>query len=221
MQTLSVSRLATVTLLACLCRCVPEPTCPRRTVSRLSSSSSTSNLDVPTMDVIRAIHSRSSIREYTSQPVLPQDYHAIVEAANRAPSAGNLQGYSIVSVTNPDLRRRLSQAALDQTHVLTAPLTLVFLADPNRSGSKYGSRGRDLYSVQDATIACAYAQLAAHALGYGTVWTGAFDEAAVAQVVRSPWGLKAVALLSIGRPAEVVHPSYRRVLSDIVKQETF
>jgi len=39
-----------------------------------------------------------------------------------------------------------------------------------------------LYCVQDATLAAAYAQLAATALGLATCWVGAFDEAAVRRV---------------------------------------
>jgi site-specific recombinase XerC len=48
-----------------------------------------------------------------------------------------------------------------------------------RSAAKYRERGARLYAIQDATIACAFAMLAATALGLGTVWVGAFDDVRV------------------------------------------
>jgi nitroreductase len=75
--------------------------------------------------------------------------------------------------------RRLTRAALDQASIAQAPLALVFCAQPERSAQKCGQRGRTLFSVQDATIACAYAQLAATALGLASAWIGAFDESRV------------------------------------------
>jgi hypothetical protein len=50
-----------------------------------------------------------------------------------------------------------------------APLVLVFCANPSRSVQRFGERSK-LFSVQDVTIAAAYAQLAVCVLGLSTVW---------------------------------------------------
>ena len=115
----------------------------------------------------------------------------------------------------------LAQAALDQQHVAGAPVVLVFLANPGRSASKYGGRGGDLYARQDATIACAHAQLAATALGLGCCWTGAFHPEVIRQIVRAPTGLEPVAMLSIGYPAEEPAATGRRAIEELVRWESF
>jgi FMN reductase [NAD(P)H] len=59
-----------------------------------------------------------------------------------------------------------------------------------------------LFSVQDATIATAYAQLAVYALGLSTVWVGAFDEIKVSEILKLPENHRAVSMLPIGFPNE-------------------
>ncbi|MBT5710155.1 nitroreductase, partial [Candidatus Poribacteria bacterium] len=100
-------------------------------------------------------------------------------------------------------------------------VVLVFLAHPLRSAPKYGSRGADLYSVQDATIACAYAQLAATDLGLSSCWIGAFAPEPVAEAVNAPKHLTPVAMLPLGYAAEEPGPTTRRGVRDIVTWETF
>jgi nitroreductase len=169
-------------------------------------------------DFFETVRARRSVRAYQSRPVEPAQLEAILDAANRAPSAGNLQGYEIHVVRDAAARRALARACLDQLFVAQAPVALVFCADPARSGAKYGRRGEELYCVQDATIAAAYAQLAAAALGLGTCWVGAFDETQVARVLRLRAGLRPVAILPVGWPAETPAPTPRRALSDLVRE---
>jgi nitroreductase len=124
------------------------------------------------MDFFDLIQKRHSIRAFTSQPVEEQKLHAILEAANRAPSAGNLQAYEIYMVSDPARLGLLADAALDQDFVAQAPLALVFCANPTRSAGKYGRRGTTLYCLQDASIACTFAHLAAAALGLASLFLG-------------------------------------------------
>jgi nitroreductase len=74
----------------------------------------------------------------------------------------------------------------------------------------------DLFEViQKRRFACAFAMLAATALGLGTVWVGAFDDAAVQRVLGRQ-DLLPVAILPIGYPAEQPEPTPRRSLDDLV-----
>ena len=131
------------------------------------------------MDFFTLMQNRRSVRAYLPKAVDQQRLDAILEAANRAPSAGNLQSYEICVVTRRSALRDLARASLDQAFIAEAPLALIFIANPTRAAAKYGRRGSSLFSIQDATIACTYAQLAATALGLATVWIGAFDESTV------------------------------------------
>ena len=73
-----------------------------------------------------------------------------------------------------------------------------------------------MYSVQDATIACTYAQLAATDLGYGCVWVGAFDENSVREILDLDSSLQPVAILPVGVPNEEPERNPRRDYNDIV-----
>ena len=124
--------------------------------------------------------------------------------------------YEILVVRDAAARRDLAHAALGQEFLSQVPVVLVFFAHPDRSGAKYRQRGVGLYSVQDATIACTYAQLAATALGLGTVWVGAFDDNAVVKALGTKPEWRPVALLPIGYAAESPPATPRRNLSDLV-----
>ncbi|MFN4217846.1 MAG: nitroreductase family protein [Candidatus Bipolaricaulia bacterium] len=169
------------------------------------------------MDFFTVLRERHSVRSFAERPVEPEKLQAILEAANRAPSAGNLQAYEIYVVTRPAVLKALMRAAFEQKFVAQAPVVLVFCAHPACSASSYGERGATLYSIQDATIACAYAQLAATALGLGSVWMGAFDEDAVRRALGIGDELVPVALLPIGYAAESPEITPRRALEDLVQ----
>ncbi|MCS6859843.1 MAG: nitroreductase family protein [Abditibacteriales bacterium] len=171
------------------------------------------------MDFFTVLQARRSIRAFHSTPVEEAIVWRIVEAANCAPSAGNLQAYTLVLVRDPQRKRALAKAAWEQAFIAQAPVVLVFLADALRSQRRYGQRGATLYAVQDATIACAYAQMAATALGLGSCWVGAFDETAVRSIVGAPPDLRPVAMLPIGYAAESPPPTGRRALHDLVHHE--
>jgi nitroreductase len=173
------------------------------------------------MDFFETAERRRSVRAFESREVEETDLTRILEAANRAPSAGNLQAYEIVVVRDPERRRRLARAAGGQEFVAQTPVVLVFCANSRRCSGHYGSRGRELYALQDATIAAAYAQLAVTALGLASVWVGAFNEKTVTGIVWAPKHLRPVILLPIGHPGEQPAATPRRKLADLAREEKF
>jgi nitroreductase len=172
------------------------------------------------MDFYEVVGRRHSVRVYQPREVEQEKLQRILEAANRAPSAGNKQAFDIILVRDPKRKWRLCEACLDQRFVTEAPVVLVFLASPERNRTRYDQRGVQLYALQDATIACAYAQLAATAEGLDTCWVGAFDDDAVAAAVEAPRAMRPVAVLPIGYAAEQAAPTSRRPLEDLVQNET-
>ena len=172
------------------------------------------------MDFFELVQARHSIRAFARKPVDPTQLQAILKTANRAPSAGNLQAYEIYAVTNPAVLNSLASASPDQDFIAQASLALVFCAHPARSAEKYGQRGILLYSIQDATIACAYAQLAATALDLASVWVGAFDDDAVREAIGVGRELLPVAILPVGHAAEAPEAAPRRSLSTLVHYMT-
>lgn len=168
-------------------------------------------------DFFETVRHRHSIRRYqTDMPVEPEKLHAILETASSAPSAGDLQAYRIVVVTDQEQRDTLRAAADDQSFVSEAPVCLLFCADAGRSAEQFGERGEKLYALQDATIAAAYAQLAVVAAGMASTWVGRFDESRVSRALGLDAVLTPVALLSLGYPAELPEPTRRRHLDEMV-----
>ena len=171
-------------------------------------------------DFFRTVRHRHSIRRYQSDmPVEEAKLHAILETAIAAPSAGDLQAYRIVVVSNAALRQQLATAA-GQEFIATAPVCLVFCADPERSKQKFGDRGHDLFAIQDATIAAAYAQLAVVAAGMGSTWVGKFEPASIRQALEISEELEPVAMLCVGYPDELPEPSPRRHMDEIIEKRS-
>jgi nitroreductase len=167
------------------------------------------------MNVLEAIQTRRSIRAFQQRAIEPGKLRTVLEAVRQAPSAGNLQAFHVHVVRDEANKRALAAAALGQEFLASAPVVLVFAAQPSRS-AKYGRRGAELYCIQDATIAVTYAQLAAAELGLATCWIGAFDEAVVARGLRLPATERPVTILPLGYAAESPNPKSRRALEDLV-----
>lgn len=168
------------------------------------------------MEFFNVLKTRQSIRRFKRNPIEEEKLTKILEAANSAPSAGNLQAYKIFVVRNQSKKEALAEAALGQTFIAKAPVILVFCADAERSAKRYGQRGADLYSLQDATIAASYAQLAVVDLGLGSVWVGAFNEDEVREIVNLSQNYLPVCILPIGYPDERPTRKTRRNLDDLV-----
>ncbi|MCK5373830.1 MAG: nitroreductase family protein, partial [Alphaproteobacteria bacterium] len=150
------------------------------------------------MEFFDALNARHSIRAYAGTPVEDEKLDRIFEAINQAPSAGNLQAFEVYLVTSGDDRAELANAALEQDFVAQATVVLVFCAHAARSAERYGKRGISLYCLQDATIACTFAMLAATALGLSSVWVGAFRESEVSRIINAPQTHHPVAMLPVG-----------------------
>ena len=149
-------------------------------------------------DFILFLKSRSSVRSYEPVPLTEEEIEYIIGCATTAPSAGNLESWDVVVVTDEEVRAALSQAAFDQVHVGQAAAAFVVCANYVRSMSRYGERGI-LYGLEDAVIACTYMMLGAHAKNLQTCWTGAFDDDEVRGILNLPQHIRPVALLVVGR----------------------
>ncbi len=168
------------------------------------------------MNIFDVFTQRHSIRAFTDQPIADDVLNRILESVNRAPSAGNLQAFDVYQVTKTEYKEAIMHASYDQEFLVHAPVVLVFCAVPARSAVRYSERGETLYCIQDATIACTFAMLAATALGLGSVWVGAFDEEAVHKIIDADPEHRPVAMLPIGYPNEAPRIRPRRTLNEIV-----
>lgn len=168
------------------------------------------------MDFMELVKTRRSIRAFEDRPVPARVIETLLTAARWAPSAGNLQPWHFYAVTDPALRRELSQRAYPEAWFGRAPAIIVVCAVAGESAARYGKRGSGLYCLQDTAAAVQNILLAAHSLGLGTCWVGAFDEAACADVLGMPEGRRPVAMIPLGYPAQQPTPRPRKAAADVV-----
>lgn len=168
------------------------------------------------MDVETALKTRRSIRKFKTTPVPDEIVAKILELANTAPSAGNLQSRDFIVVQNDEVKAKLAKAALAQEFVYEAPVVIVVCGNEKRSGSGYGSRGKNLYNIQDADAAVMHILLSAHALNLGTCWVGAFDDDKVSVILGLPEYIKPIAIITIGYPEKTAAATSRVPIEKLV-----
>ena len=171
-------------------------------------------------DFFAFCQSRSSVRGYDDEEVTERDVEYILKCAGTAPSAGNLEAWDVIVVRDGETKEALCEAAFSQEHVRLAPVVLVVCANYVRSMSRYGERGI-LYGLEDATIACTYMMLAAHARGLVSCWTGAFDDEAVREVLDLPQHVRPVSLLAVGKGHAPAQHTDRMSVGEHVHRETW
>src|SRR5918996_403981 len=72
------------------------------------------------------------------------------------------------------------------------------------------------FSMQDASLAAAYSQLAAHALGLSSVWIGMIDEEKVMQALGTD--LVPSSILCLGYPQKILQPKPKRNLLELIHE---
>jgi nitroreductase len=178
-------------------------------------------MEKPALDVFEAIRGRRSVRAFTKKPVSDEEITKLIDAANWAPSAGNIQPWEFIIVRDANVKSKLSTAALNQTLIKEAPVAIVVCADQMQSSRGYGSRGANLYCLQDTAAATQNILLAAHAMGLAACWIGAFLEEEVRKVLNIPSGIRPVAIVPVGYPGEKPMERARKPLNEIIHYETF
>ena len=162
-------------------------------------------------EVLRQLHDRKSVRVYEDRPVPEDVKRAVLEAAIQAPSAGNMALYTILDITDPEIKQKLSVSCDNQPFIATAPMVLIFCADYRRWYDvfcKYVEEVRkpdmgDLFLAEaDTLIAAQNAVVAAHSLGLGSCYIGDITENFEyhKELLNLPQYVVPAAMLCIGYP---------------------
>ena len=123
-----------------------------------------------------------------SKDVEEWNIEMVFAAADTAPTAGGFQGFEVFHIKSLQIKVKLVEAANKQTYV-NAPVVLVFCMNPARVKMNFPKDILKKFSLQDATLAAAYSQLAAHALGLSSLWIGMINEDKVMDVLGTTWYL--------------------------------
>lgn len=165
-------------------------------------------------DLFKIVSKRRSTRRFSKAPVEDWKIDKILATADSAPTAGNFQAFQVYYIKNEIVKRALAEAANNQPYV-NAPAVFVFFMDPKRIRMKLSPEIIQKFSLQDATLAAAYAQLAASALGLSTIWIGMMDEEKIKSILNT--SLQPSSILCAGYPLVRKLPKSRRKLSELIK----
>jgi nitroreductase len=146
------------------------------------------------MEVFEAIQKRRSVRSYLSDQVPIGKLEKILEAARLAPSAGNIQPWHFIVVTNQEKRNKLSKGRYAK-FLAESPVVLVGCGDTKASPNWYAI---------DTTIAMQNMVLTATSEGLGTCWIGSFDENQVKKLLNIPERYTVIARIALGYRRETV-----------------
>lgn len=184
------------------------------------------------MDTLETIHRHRSIRKYRGTALPEEDERAILEAATRVSSSGNMQTYSIIVTKDPERKAQLWEYHYQQNMILQAPMLLTFCVDWHRMNRwcrlRDATPGYDnflsfLVAFADALLAAQNATLAAESLGYGICYMGTTLGATrqLIDFLELPEGVFPATTLVVGTPDEDPPVRARLPIDGIVHQETY
>lgn len=155
--------------------------------------------------VINNIMTRTSIRQFTDQPIPKDTLDLIVKAGMAAPSAMNKQPWAFVVITDKTVLENLNRVH-EHANLKTATAAIIVCGELKNA---IEGDAREFW-VQDCSAATENILLAAHAYGLGAVWCGVYpmpDRVEQVQTVLGmPESVIPLNIITMGHPAENPEP---------------
>ncbi len=150
---------------------------------------------------------RYSVRKFSDKPIEPAKLNTILQAAQLAPTAKNLQPFHIYVVQ--------SKEGMEKMRTLTpchygAPVVLIFTK--NTQEEWHHPQAEVTSGVEDVSIAATHTMLAACEQGLGSCWLNFFIPQEVAQAYDLPAHEIPVVLMPVGYAAADCAPADRHTL---------
>lgn len=159
--------------------------------------------------VLDNIATRTSIRDYEARPVEKENIEKMLRAAMAAPTAMNKQPWHFVVVDQRNVLDALAGTNPYAKMLKKAPLAIVVCGNTDKM---IEGGGRDFW-IQDASAATENLLLAAHAMGLGAVWTGAYPSEerciSISKVLSLSDNLIPLNMIVVGYPAEHPQPKQK------------
>ncbi len=181
---------------------------------------------------MKSIQNRTSIRKYSSREVSDELLNRLLEEAERTPTMGNLQLYSVVITRSEEGKKALAPAHFNQPMVTGAPVVLTICADYRRTTlwaeNRKAHPGYDniLSFMNAATDALLFTQTfcnLAEEEGLGTCFLGTtvYMPKMIIDTLKLPKLVMPVATITLGWPDEQPALSERLPLRSIIHQEAY
>ena len=181
---------------------------------------------------MKSLDERKSIRKYSGKAVSNEILYSLLRQAERTPTMGNLQLYSVVVTRNAEMKAALAPAHFGQPMVEGAPVVLTFCADFRRTTlwaeNRKAHPGYDNFlsfmnAATDALLYCQTFTILAEEAGLGTCFLGTtvYNPTKVIDILKLPKLVMPVATITLGWPDEDPAQSDRLPLDSIVHEETY
>lgn len=181
---------------------------------------------------MESIKKRTSIRKYSEREVTDEMLDSLIVEAERTPTMGNLQLYSVVVTRSEEGKKALAPAHFNQPMITNAPVVLTVCADYRRTTlwaeNRKATPGYDniLSFMNAATDALLFTQTfcnLAEDAGLGTCFLGTtiYMPQLIIDTLKLPSLVMPVATITLGWPAETPAMTDRLPLRSIVHRETF
>ncbi len=167
------------------------------------------------MDLYELIMKRRSVRNFDSRAIPEDVVESLLDAANNAPSGGNIQPLSIILVHDAEARKALAEIVGGQPWVRNAPLSMIFCLDFHRlkkwaavfKTDFKGERAFSHFLIAYADVMCAAQNvvLLAEEFGLGSVYIGTIQSAIdrAREFFEIPQYVLPMMVLSLGYPKSV------------------
>ena len=164
------------------------------------------------MEALAPFLAHRSVRKYTGEAIPADFLQALMAAAQSASTSSNLQLWSAIRVTDPDLRKRMAALCGNQRQVETCAEFFAFIADHHRlrkAAQKHGIEPDALdycefytMAIVDAALAAERMVCAAESAGLGICYIGGLRNKPreVAETLNLPSGTFGVFGLCLGYP---------------------
>ena len=181
---------------------------------------------------MNSIKNRRTIRKYSDKEVSEKLLNTLLEEAERTPTMGNLQLYSVVITRSEEGKKALAPAHFNQPMVTEAPVVLTICADFHRTSIWAENRnavpGYDnfLSFINASSDALLYTQTfcnLAEEAGLGTCFLGTtvYMPQMIIDTLKLPKLVFPISTITLGWPAEDPSQSDRLPLRAIIHHEHF
>jgi len=184
------------------------------------------------MEALEILLKHRTIRKYKSETVPDNLMEKLLKAGIRASTTGNMQVYSIIHTSDPQIKQKLAPAHFNQPMVLQAPHILTFCADFNRFKrwccQRNAEPGYDNFlsfmtAAIDALLVAQNVAVAAESEGLGICYLGTtlYNADAIIEILKLPRGVVPITTLTLGWPAEQPEQVERLPLDAVVHDQVY
>lgn len=171
------------------------------------------------MDLDKAIDERRSVREYQDKKAKWADVLEAIDAARKAPLAGNNCNLKFIIIEDQKTKNKIAELA-NQYWMADASILVAVCSDDTPLENIYYDRGK-AYGRQQAGAAIENFLLKAVSLNLSCCWVGAYPDELVKQVLKIPEHIQLEAVITVGYAKKKIKTPRKSSLERIIFWENW